>query len=81
MPSCLGQLNNHRDIKQFVSVERCFARKAVAQHNYIGLALRAFLRLERNYFSKGISGFEAKTSIIRDAVRAYLAQPLYILTA
>ncbi len=71
----------HRGIKQFVGVERCFAPKPVAQRNHIGLALRAFLRIERNCFSKGISWFEAKTSIIRDAVRAYLAQHLYTLTA
>ena len=69
----------HRGIKQFVGVERCFARKAIAQRNHIGLALRAFLRLERYCFSNGISWFEAKTSIIRDAVRAYLAKPIYNL--
>ena len=69
----------HRGIKQFVGVERCFARKAVAQRNHIGLALRAFLRLERYCFSNGISWFDAKTNIIRDAVRAYLDKPIYIL--
>ena len=69
----------HRGIKQFVGVERCFARKAVAQRNHIGLALRAFLRLERYCFSNSISWFEAKTSIIRHAVRAYLARPIYNL--
>ena len=69
----------HRGIKQFVGVERCFARKAVAQRNHIGLALRAFLRLERHALSTGISWFEAKTSIIREAVRAYLAKPIYNL--
>ena len=71
----------HRGIKQFVGVERCMARKAVAQRNHIGLAIRAFLRLERNCFWTGVSWFEAKTSIIRDAVRAYLTQPIYTLTA
>jgi hypothetical protein len=30
-------------------------------------------------YHKGISWFEAKTSIIREAVRAYLAKPLYTL--
>ena len=71
----------HRGIKQLVGVEKCFARKAVAQRNHIGLALRAFLRIERNCFSNGISGFEAKTEIIRHPVRAYLAKPIYTLTA
>ena len=78
----------HRGIKQFVGVERCFARrfrsrsnqsKAVAQRTHIGLALRAFLRLERHCFLTGISWFEAKTNIIRKAVRAYLAKPIYNL--
>jgi hypothetical protein len=70
----------HRGIKQFVGIERCMGRKAVAQRNHIGLALRAFLRIERYCFSTGISWFEAKGAIIRDAVRAYLANPLYTLT-
>ena len=69
----------HRGIKQFVGVERCIARKAVAQRNHIGLALRAFLRLERYCFTKGISWFEAKINIIRQAVRAYLDKPIYTL--
>ena len=71
----------HRGIKQFVGVERCFARKAVVQRNHINLALRAFLRIERHCFSKGMSWFEAKVSIIRDAVRAYLAKPIYTLNS
>ena len=68
----------HRGIKQFCGIERCQARSATAQRNHIELALRAFLRLEFHSFVKGISWFEAKTSIIRDAVRAYLAQPSYV---
>ena len=36
------------------------------------MALRAFLRMERQRFLTGIGWFEAKLSIIRDAVRAYL---------
>jgi hypothetical protein len=69
----------HRGIKQFTGVERCQARAARAQRNHIGLALRAFLRLEIQCYHKGISWFEAKTSIIREAVRAWLAKPLYTL--
>ncbi|MCW5199841.1 hypothetical protein VU05_03925 [Desulfobulbus sp. F1] len=30
-------------------------------------------------FVKGISWFEAKVSIVRNAVRAYLAKPVYTL--
>jgi hypothetical protein len=68
----------HRGIKQFCGIERCQARSATAQRNHIELALRAFLRLEFHSFVKGISWFEAKTSIIRVAVRAYLAQPTFV---
>jgi hypothetical protein len=68
----------HRGIKQFCGIERCQARSATAQRNHIELALRAFLRLEFHSFVKGISWFEAKTSIIREAVRAYLAHPAYV---
>jgi len=68
----------HRGIKQFCGIERCQARSETAQRNHIELALRAFLRLEFHAFVKGISWFEAKTSIIREAVRSYLANPTYV---
>ena len=69
----------HRGIKQFCGIERAQHRLAIAQRNHIGLALRAFLRLEYHRLQTGISWFETKTSIIREAVRAYLANPLYSL--
>ena len=68
----------HRGIKQFCGIARCQARSAQAQRNHIELALRAFLRLEYHTFVLGISWFEAKTSIIRRAVQAYLAQPAFV---
>jgi hypothetical protein len=71
--------NYHRGIKQFCNVERAQVRAARAQRNHIGLALRAFLRLEVHCYHQGISWFAAKTSIIREAVRGYLAKPLYTL--
>lgn len=67
--------NYHRGIKQCTEVERCSARSARAQRNHIELALRAFLRLELHSFTHGVSWIEAKTAIIRDAVRSYLAHP------
>jgi putative transposase len=69
----------HRGIKQFCGIERCQARAEKTQLNHIEMALRAFLRLEYHCFIKGISWFEAKISIVRDAVRAYLAKPIYTL--
>jgi hypothetical protein len=67
--------NYHRGIKQCTAVERCQARSATAQRNHIGLALRAFLRLEVYSFHHGVSWVEAKTAIVRNAVRSYLAHP------
>ncbi|HPE73925.1 MAG TPA: transposase [Candidatus Competibacter sp.] len=54
----------HRGIKPYCGVERAQVRATRAQRNHIGLALRAFLRLERHCYHTGISGFEAKTAII-----------------
>ena len=67
--------NYHRELKQNCGVEKCQARAAKAQRNHIGLALRAFLRLEWHFFTTGISGFETKLSLMREAVRSYLARP------
>jgi hypothetical protein len=69
----------HRGIKQFCGIERCQARSEKAQRNHIEMALRAFLRIEYHCFVKGISWFEAKISIVRDAVRVYLTKPIYTL--
>ena len=69
----------HRGIKQFVGIERGQVRSARTQRNHIGLALRAFLRIEHYCHHTGVSWFDAKLSIVRDAVRAYLAKPLYTL--
>ena len=66
-------------LKQFTGVERGQYRLEVAQRNHIGLAIRAFVRLEVHRSLSGISWFEAKTGIIRSAMRAYLAHPTLIL--
>jgi putative transposase len=71
--------NYHRGIKQFCLIERAQVRSRRAWRNHIGLCLRAFLRLESHCYYKGISWHEAKTSIIREAVRAYIANPCYSL--
>jgi len=71
----------HRAIKQFCGVERAQHRTAVAQRNHITCALRAFLRLECHRLQTGISWFEAKHQIVRDAIRAYLAHPTYLLSS
>jgi hypothetical protein len=65
----------HRGLKQFTGIERAQYRLEVSQRNHIGLAIRAFVRLEFHRLSTGMSWFEAKTGIIRSAMRYYLAQP------
>jgi hypothetical protein len=69
----------HRGLKQHTEVERCPARLARSQRNHIGFALRAFVRLEWCRYTTGVTWFQAKGSIIRDAVRAYLATPVFNL--
>jgi hypothetical protein len=69
----------HRGLKQFTGVERCQTRMTRAQRNHIGWSIRALVRLEWHRFTTGISWFEAKMRIIRDAVRAYLERPTLTL--
>jgi hypothetical protein len=69
----------HRGLKQYCGVERAQARGHHAQRNHIGLAIRALLRLEWHRYTTGVSWAEAKARIIREAVRGYLARPLYVL--
>jgi hypothetical protein len=69
----------HRGLKQFTGVERCQVRAERGQRNHIGCAIRAFVRLEYHRFTTGVSWFEAKWGIVREAVRRYLEQPLYRL--
>jgi putative transposase len=69
----------HRGIKQFCLIERAQVRSRRAWRNHINLCLRAFLRLESHCYYRGVSWYEAKTSIIREAIRVYIANPIYSL--
>jgi hypothetical protein len=69
----------HRGLKQFTGIERGQFRLEISQRNHIGLAIRAFVRLEVHRLHTGTSWFQSKAQIIRDAIRAYLAQPLLTL--
>lgn len=71
----------HRDLKQFTGVERARFRLADSQRNHIGLAIRAFVRLEMARIRTARSLFEQKQSIIRDAIRAYLREPHITLSS
>jgi len=69
----------HRGLKQFCGVERCACRKASAQRNHSGWAIRAFLRLEHHRITTGTSWFESKLEIIRPAIQQFLAGPKELL--
>lgn len=71
----------HRDLKQCTGIERGQYRKERAQRNHIALAIRAFVRLEYHRLQTKVSAYEAKASIIRAAIRAYLASPTITLTS
>jgi putative transposase len=77
---CWAIENYHRGLKQCCGVERSQVRAGRAQRNHIGLAIRAFLRLEHHFYTTGVSWYEAKARIIRGAVRAYIANPMYKLS-
>ena len=69
----------HHDLKQYSGVERGHYRLEVSQRNHIGLAIRAFVRLEVLRHQTARSHFDLKLSIIRDAIRAYLRSPHIVL--
>jgi hypothetical protein len=69
----------HRALKQQCLIERAQCRRLRPVSNHIGLCIRAFVRLESHCYRERISWIQAKTSIIRDAVRAYLSNPRYLL--
>lgn len=69
----------HRTLKQSCLVERCQARLATIQRNHIGLAIRAFVRLELHRFALGTSRETLSKAIIRPAIRAYRSNPFFTL--
>ena len=69
----------HRGLKQQCLIERAQCRRLRPVLNPIGLCVRAFVRLESHCYREKVSWMEAKTAIIRDAVKAYLSNPRYLL--
>jgi putative transposase len=69
----------HRTLKQFTGAERGQFRLERSQRNHIGLAVRAYVRLEWHRWRTRVSIFNAKLDILRDAVRLYLAHPKFSL--
>lgn len=67
---------DQRGITQCCGSARSQHRSAGAQRNHIGLALRAVLCLDMHRLRTSPSWFAAKAAIVREAIRASLAQPL-----
>jgi hypothetical protein len=74
---CLAVEEYHRISVQCCNVERCQARSARARRNHVGMAIRAFARLSWNFYATGVSWYEAKSGVVREAVRADHYRPLY----
>jgi len=55
-------------------------RSARGRRNHIGFSIRPFVRLEYHRFTTGVSWFAAKLGIIREAVRACLTNPTFVLS-
>ena len=69
----------HRRLKPYCGAERSQHQSIRAQHNHIQMSIRAFLRLELHRVRTAVSFHELKTAIIRDAIQAYLADPIHVL--
>lgn len=65
----------HRSLKQYCGIERSQVRSGTGQGNHILLSVRAFLRLEVRRIQQGVSHFETKAQIVREALRSFLAEP------
>lgn len=69
----------HRGLKQTTGIEECQARTARIQRNHIFCAILAFLTLEVKRMTDGTSWYQAKYSIVKDAIRTYLKSPTIYL--
>lgn len=67
--ACWSIENYHRGLKQCCAVEKAQVRSATGQKNHLLLALRAFLRLEAYRLRTGLSWYEAKLALVRNAIR------------
>lgn len=69
----------HRGLKQTTGIEECQARVARIQRNHIFCSVLAFLTLEVKRITDGTSWYQAKYSIVKDAIRIYLKSPTIYL--
>lgn len=71
---------DRRGLEPCCGVARARVPAARARRHRIGLAIRASLRREPHGSATGVSWYEAEARIIRGAVRACIAKPMYNLT-
>lgn len=76
---CWAIENYHRDLKELCGIDKCKIRKEIGQRNHINCSLRAYVRLEVAENVGNISIYNAKWSIIRDAIGRYVQEPKYAL--
>jgi len=69
----------HRGLKQATGISRCQARKGRIQRNHIFCSILAFVALEKRRISTGISWYETKRQIIKNALKFYLKDPFVAL--
>lgn len=62
----------HRGLKQTTGIERCQARRAVAQRTHIFAAFVAYVKMEKKRWKERASWYEQKAEIARAATRAFL---------
>ena len=67
--ACWSIETYHRGLKQCCAVEKAQVRGATGQKNHLLLALRAFLRLEAHRLRTGLSWYEAKLALVRNAIQ------------
>ena len=77
-------------VYRFSKAESCLKRRSTTigpqqpgqrSVNHISFAIRAFVRLEVHRLRTGVSWYEAKTAVVRESVRQYLQQPLYLINS
>lgn len=64
----------HRGIKQTTGIEKCYSVKASSQRTHIFTSFVAFLKLESKRIKDGISWYEQKAVISRNATTNYLLE-------
>lgn len=65
----------HRGLKQTVGIEKCQARNQRSQRNHIFCSILAFVALEVKRIKTGVTWYETKRQIIKEAIGQYLTNP------